>query len=95
MSIRAPQYRQYMLISDFQDLVNLSFREEAILATNWIKDQPEGLKLQNLALTTITGPALRSYPKNTTEDVQHALNQCESLSSGTQLAFTSTLGAAE
>ena len=72
ISIRAPQHRQYTLISDSLDLVNLSMREEATLATNWIKDQPDGVELQNLALATFTGPALRSYPKNTTEDAQHA-----------------------
>ena len=84
-SIRAPQHRQYMLISNFQDLAYLSFREEATLAKNWSKDRPESLKLQNLALATIPGPASRSYPKNTTEDVQHALDRCESLGSGKQL----------
>ena len=47
ISIQAPQHRQYSLISDFLDLANLSIREEAALATNWIKDRPEGLKLQN------------------------------------------------
>ena len=82
ISIRAPQYRQYMLISDFLDLVDLGIREEAILATNWIKDRPQGMKLQNLALANITGPALRSYPKNMTANVQHALNKCESFGSG-------------
>ena len=76
-----------MLISDFLDLVNLSIREEAILATNWIKDRPEGLKLQNLALLTITGPALRNYPKNMTKDVQHALDKRESLGSGKELVL--------
>ena len=81
VSIQAPQYRQSALISDFLELVNLSRREEAALATNWTKDRPEGLKLQNLALATITGPALRSYPKNMTADVQHAPYKCESLGS--------------
>ena len=52
---RAPQYRQYVLINDFLDLANLSIQEEAALATNWIKDRPEGLKLQNLTLATSTG----------------------------------------
>ena len=74
-----------MLISDFLDLVNLSMGEEAILATNWIKDRPAGLKFQNLALATITGTALRSSPRNMTKDVQHAFNECESLGSGKQL----------
>ena len=54
ISIQAPQYRQSALISDFLDLSHLSTREEATLATNWIKDRPEGMKLQNLALATIT-----------------------------------------
>ena len=84
-SIRAPQHRQYMLISNFPDLAHLSIREEATLANNWSKDRPESLKLQNLALATIPGPASRSYPKNTTEDVKHALDKCESLGSGKQL----------
>ena len=85
ISIQEPQYRQYALISDFLDLANLSIREEAALATNWIKDRLEGLKLQNLAPATITGPALISDPKNMTADVRHALNKCESLGSGKQL----------
>ena len=44
ISIRAPQYRQHALISDCLDLAHLCLREEAALATNWIKDPPEGLK---------------------------------------------------
>ena len=44
ISIRAPQYRQHALISDCLDLAHLCLREEAALATNWIKDRPEGLK---------------------------------------------------
>ena len=52
LSIQAPQYRQCALISDFLDLAKLSIREETALATNGIKDRPEGLKLQNLALAT-------------------------------------------
>ena len=55
ISIQAPQYPEHALISDFLDLAILSIREEAALATNWIKDRPEGLKLQNLALATMTG----------------------------------------
>ena len=85
ISIQAPQYRQYPLISDFLDLAKLSIREEGALATNWIKDRPEGLKHQNLALGTMTGPALSSSPKNMTVDVQYALNKFESLGSGKQL----------
>ena len=85
ISIQAPQYRQFAQISDVLDLAKSSIREEAILATSWIKDRPKGMKLQNPALATITGPALRSYPKNTTAHVQHALEKCESLDSGKQL----------
>ena len=54
ISIQTPQYRQSALISDFLDISHLSTREEATLATNWIKDRTEGMKLQNLALATIT-----------------------------------------
>ena len=82
ISIQAPQYRQHALISDFLDLANLSIREEALLATNWIKDRPEGLKLQNPALATKTGPAMSSLPKHMKADVQYAINKCESLGSG-------------
>ena len=39
---QAPQYRQHALISDFLDLAHLSIRQEAALATSWIKDRPEG-----------------------------------------------------
>ena len=77
ISIRAPQYRQYILISDFLDLANLSIREEAASATNWIQDRPEWFKLQNQALATVTGTAVRNLTKNMTTDVQHALNTCE------------------
>ena len=85
ISIKAPLYRQHALISDYLDLANLSLREEAALATNWMKDRPEGLKLQSLALATMTGPAVRSFPKDMTAHVQHALKKCESLGSGKQL----------
>ena len=64
ISIRAPQYRQKALIRDFLDLANLNIVEEAALATNWIKDRPEGLKLQNLALATMTGRVLSNLPKS-------------------------------
>ena len=40
------QHRQYLLISDFLDLANLGIQEEAALATNWIKDRPEGWTLR-------------------------------------------------
>ena len=84
-SIQAPQCRQYALISDFLDLANWSIQEEAALATNWIKDRPEGLKLQNVAFANMTGPLVRSQPKNLTSNVQFAINECESLGSGKQL----------
>ena len=61
--IQPPRFRQYALISDFLDLSNLGFQEEAALATNWIKDRREGLKIQNLALVTVTGPAMSSLLK--------------------------------
>ena len=80
-------YRQHALISDFLDLANLSIQEEAALATNWIKDRPEGLKLQNLSMATMTGPAVRSQPKNITADVQYAVNKRESLGSGKQFTL--------
>ena len=83
--IQAPQYRQHALISDFLDLAHLSIREEAALATNWIKDRTEGLKLQNLALAAMTGPVLSSLQRNLTADVQYAIDKCESLGSGRQL----------
>ena len=82
ISIQAPQYRQYALISDFLDLAKWSIQEEAALATKWIKDRPEGLKLQNLALATMTGPSLRSLPKKLTADVQYAIEKYESLGQG-------------
>ena len=85
ISLQAPRYRQQAPVSDLLDLANLSIREEAVLSTNWIKDRPEGLTLQNLALATMTGPAMSSLPKNMTADVQYAINKCESLGSGKQL----------
>ena len=93
ISIRAPQYRQCALISDFLDLANLRIREEAALATNWIKDRLEVLKLQNVALATMTGPAVRCQPKNITADVQHAINKCDSLGAGKQLIRHGNLSA--
>ena len=73
------------LISDFLDLAHLSIQEGAALATNWIKDRPKGLKLQNLALATMTVPVLSSLPRNLTADVQYAINNCESSGPGQQL----------
>ena len=84
ISVQAPQYRQHSLISDFLGLAHLSLQEEAALATNWIKDRPEGVKIQNLALATMTGPAMSSLPKNITAHVQHTVNKCESLGSRKQ-----------
>ena len=66
---QAPQYRQCALISDFLDLAQLSKREEAPLATNWIKDRPEGLKQQNLTMATRTGRSTGSLRENPTADV--------------------------
>ena len=63
VSIQAPQYRQCALIKNFLDLAKLSTREEATFATNWIKDLPEGLKLQNQVLSTITSTTELSQPK--------------------------------
>ena len=67
---QAPQYRQFALISEFLDVADLSIRDEAALATNWIKDRPEGLKLQKIALASMTGPAMSSLPKTMTADVE-------------------------
>ena len=77
ISVQAPQYRHVALISNFLDLANLSFKLE-----HWprIRSRTD-LKGWNIALATITGPALRSYPENMTADVQHALEKCESLGS--------------
>ena len=82
--VQAPQYRQHALISDFLDLSNLSF-QEAALATNWIKDRTEGLKLQNLTLATRPGRSTSSLLKNLTADVHHAIDKCESWGSGKHL----------
>ena len=85
ITVRAPQYRQHALMSDFLDLANLSLQEEAASATNWIDDRPEGLTLQNLALATIAGPVMSNSPKILTANVQHAINKSESLGSWKQL----------
>ena len=82
---QAPQHRQYALISDFLDRANLIIQKEAALATNWIKDRPEGLQLQNLTLATRTGRSTGSLPENLTADVHHAINKCETLGSGKQV----------
>ena len=69
ITCQAPRYRQCALISDVLHLASLSIREEAAVTTNWIKDRPEGMKLQNLK-ATMTGPVLSSLPRNLTADVQ-------------------------
>ena len=69
ITCQAPRYRQCALISDVLHLASLSKREEAAVTTNWIKDRPEGMKLQNLK-ATMTGPVLSSLPRNLTADVQ-------------------------
>ena len=38
ISVQAPPYPQFALISDSLDLANLSIRDEPTLATYWIKD---------------------------------------------------------
>ena len=81
----AHEHRQYVLISDFLYLADLSTDEEAASAKNWIKDRPEGLKLQNLALATKTGRSTGSLLENLTADVHYATNTCESLGSGKQM----------
>ena len=48
-------------------------------------DSGPAWKVRNLALTTMTGPAVRSFRKNMTAGVQYALNKCQSLGSGKQL----------
>ena len=58
VTCQAPRCRQCALISDFLYLASLSIREEAAVTTNWIKDRPEGMKLQNLKLATMTGPVV-------------------------------------
>ena len=70
LSIQASQYRQHALISDFLDLALLSLQQEASLATKCIKDRREGIKLQNIVLATMTGPAMSSSPKNMNADVK-------------------------
>ena len=85
MPVQAPQYRQHALDSDFLDLAHLGIQEEAALATNWIKDRPEGLKLQNITLATMTVLLLSSLPRNLTADVQYAIYKCDSLGPGQHL----------
>ena len=56
-----PQHRQLTLISDFLDLVNFSEREEAILATNWIKGRLEGLKASEPCIQAQRWAIYRKY----------------------------------
>ena len=77
ITVEAPQYRHYALISDFLDIAHLCIQG--------IKDRPGGLKLQNLALATMTGLALSSLPRNLTADARYANDECKSLGSGKQL----------
>ena len=74
----ALQHRQHALICDFLDHALLSLQEEAALATSWIKDRLEGLKLQILALAIRTCRSTCSLPENLTADVHYAINKCES-----------------
>ena len=67
----APPYRQHALISYFLDLANLSIQEEAALATNWIKDRSEGLKL----LRWLPGRDLQGVYQNLTSDVHCAMRR--------------------
>ena len=85
ITVQAPQYRQHVLIGDFLDLANLSVQEEAALATNWIDDRLEGLRIQNFASATMAGQVMGSLPKKYTADAQHVMNTCESLGPGQQL----------
>ena len=84
--VPAHQYRQYALIRYSLDHApNLSIQDEPGLATNWIKDRPEGLKLQNFSLATMTGLALSNLPIKLSADVIFAIYGCESLGPGQQL----------
>ena len=55
------------------------------MVTNWIKNRPEGLQIQDLAFASMTGAAMSNLPKKFTADVQHAIDKCESLGSGKRL----------
>ena len=76
---QAVEYRQYALISDFLDLANLSIKEEAAQATNWIKYEPEGLKLTEPCVGHQDGPIYRQF---TGKILLYAINQCESWGPG-------------
>ena len=68
--------------------ISKSPREQGALATNWIKERPEGLKLQNLALTTKTGPFCKQFTgKSNCRRPLHTINKCETLGSGKQLVL--------
>ena len=47
------------------------------MATNWIDDRPEGIRLQNLAVTNMTGRVMSSWPKNLSAEVLQAIKKCE------------------
>ena len=78
------QYRQYALISDFW---TLSKQEDAVLATNWIKDRLEGLKLQSLAVATMTNSSCTQSIKYNCRCTACFFHKCESWRSGKQLIF--------
>ena len=65
-------------------------REEALLDTTWIKDRPEWLQLQNLALATMTGPALRSYPRIRLKMFSRLLTNASHWVQGNNWSFTGT-----
>ena len=64
ISSGALQYRQHALISDCLDLAHLSLRKEAGLATNWIKDPPEGLKTTKPCTGFRDRPGVAQFPRN-------------------------------
>ena len=66
---REPQSRQFALVSDLLDLAHLSVLDEAVLAPSWIKEQPEGLVLPNLALASTIQPVTDTL----SPDVQHVV----------------------
>ena len=82
ISIQAPQYRQYALISGFLDFANLSIREEGSIGHEL--DQGPGR-------VEASEPCLGHYDrprcKQSTEKCDCRFNTCESLGSGRQLIF--------
>ena len=87
ISIQSPQCRHLTLINNFLDLVNLSVREEAILATNWIKDRPDGLKASEPCIGHYDRPNDEQFTENMSADVQYAITKCESLGSGKRVTL--------